>query len=291
MTQAEGESAKQRQVFSVGRPEEWADFERRNAAFLKHLPSLETTIGTALGGAKTPPSNRFEEADTLIFFLACLCAEDFFEMTLLCANGYGFGATKLLRGLYERVVAARYLRLHPEEADAFLTWDVVSNGKRAREVLKTLGDLLGPDVVKTLEEQIELGKAHRAKFIVPDCKKCNTTRLNHTWSKLDFVSMAKAVDADTGKWIYPCYLEPLRHAHATAGALDKRIKKEGTSLKFIPGPSREEADTALMFGHALVLNVCGLLLEHFKIEGLQDALVRAIDDHQVIWPPDTADTP
>jgi hypothetical protein len=46
----------------------------------------------------------------------------------------------------------------------------------------------------------------------PDAK----MRLNQTWNKLDFVSMAKTT-GDLGDLIIPGYYLPLRHAHPTFG--------------------------------------------------------------------------
>ncbi len=266
-------------VFRAGLPGEWEDFERRNRAFLTHFPALKAAINAAL----TQGFTHREDADVVIFFLGRLCAEDFLEIILMCANGYGFGATKLLRGMYERVVTARYLRLHPTEAEAFLSYGAVSYGKNAREILDVFGKELPPETVKKLKESIEEGKKERPRFMVPVCKKCGTERLNHTWTMLDLVSMARAVDGQTGLWIYPCYLEPLRHAHATAGALDARVKQQGGDLTFHPGPSRKEADTALMFAHMLMLNICDLVLAHFKPAMLEETLNKANAEYQRVW--------
>lgn len=58
----------------------------------------------------------------MIFYLGRLCAEEFNEILLLAGNGYGIGAFKLLRGMYERSVTAYRLHLHPELIDDFLEY-------------------------------------------------------------------------------------------------------------------------------------------------------------------------
>lgn len=60
--------------------------------------------------------------DRVIFYFGRLCVEDFVEILLLCGNGYGFGATKILRGMFERVITARYLQSNPQFADDFLDY-------------------------------------------------------------------------------------------------------------------------------------------------------------------------
>jgi len=182
------EGTPDRPFFEAGIRAEWEDFARRNRAVLHRFPSLKAAVIAAFVGK----GSSQEDADVVIFFLGRLAAEDFGEIVLLCANGYGFGATKLLRGMYERVVTARYLRLRPDEAEAFLVWGVVSEGKRAQEVLDTFGDGFSAATVTKLKEKVAEGKAERPRFMVPDCKTCSTTRLNHTWSRLDMVAMARA---------------------------------------------------------------------------------------------------
>lgn len=267
-------------AFIAGAREEWADFARRNRQFLERMPSLKAAMNAAF---VDPGSVHATPADMMVFFLGRLCAEDFSEIILLSANGYGVGATKLLRGFYERVVTARYLRKHPDEAEAFMAWGVVSEGKRAREVLDVFGANLAPEKAAKLKEVIETARAERPRFVVDDCKTCKTTKLNHTWSKLDFVSMAKSVDGLTGDYIFPCYLEPLRHAHATVGALEARVKEADNVFTFHPGPTRAEADNALMLAHMLMLNICDLFFEHFAPDGLEEPLKNAVIDYGIVW--------
>jgi hypothetical protein len=94
-----------------GDPAEWENFERRNPEFVKRIGNLVNTIKLAFSSLLLR-----EPLDKILFLLDRLCAEDFSEILLLCGNGYGIGAEKLLRGMYERAVTATYLSQHPEEA-------------------------------------------------------------------------------------------------------------------------------------------------------------------------------
>jgi hypothetical protein len=51
--------------------------------------------------------------DRTVFVLGRLCMEDFFEIIQLAGNGYGFGALKLVRSLYERAVTMAFLSGQP----------------------------------------------------------------------------------------------------------------------------------------------------------------------------------
>ena len=64
--------------------------------------------------------------------------------------------------------------------------------------------------------------------MVTDCKKCCTEKLNHTWSKLNFVAMAKKTE-HLDQLIVQAYYLPMRHGHATFGAILSRL--EGVRLE------------------------------------------------------------
>src|SRR5215469_9081241 len=105
-----------------GYQEEWSEFAARHPEFLKRFPNLEKALHTAFD--RTWHST--ETLDRTIYFLGRLVTEEFMEILLLCANGYGIGAQKLVRGMYERAVTSRYLCQHPEEVDNYLAFHKVA---------------------------------------------------------------------------------------------------------------------------------------------------------------------
>jgi hypothetical protein len=71
---------------------------------------------------------------------------------LLCGNGHGFAGMKLLRGMYERAVTARYIHLYPDSADDFLDFHWITRRKLADAIQRTFGDhLLPPDKLREVE--------------------------------------------------------------------------------------------------------------------------------------------
>lgn len=72
---------------------------------------------------EAPEVTAFENrmaADRVVFYLGRVAVEDFVEIVVLSGNGLGFGAYKILRGMYERVVTAMYIAKHPAEARVFV---------------------------------------------------------------------------------------------------------------------------------------------------------------------------
>jgi uncharacterized protein YjbI with pentapeptide repeats len=267
----------QQYTLRFGDPDEWAEFAKTHPLFVERFANLRTALDVAF----TRTGDTSNPTDRVVFFSGRLCAEEFFEITLLCGNGYGVGGWKILRSMYERAVTATYLHSHPEEADAFLDFHCVSMHK----LEKAIEDTIGKDVLPSEKGRQNEADYQRVKdrFMVADCKKCGTMRLNYTWTTLDFVSMAKAA-GEIGKLLVPAYYLPLRHAHSTVGAiLDRLEESELGGLAFNPGPQRPAATAALRCAHAVLLNVLELQRQHFNLESLNVPLERCTQDFRDIW--------
>ena len=99
------------------------------------LVRLQATLQQALCRELqvTPDKRALQIA---VFGLAHQAADDFYDVVLLGTPGYGIGAQKLIRPLYERVVSALYLIEHPDEVQDFNdyadidAWHVITNAKR-----------------------------------------------------------------------------------------------------------------------------------------------------------------
>lgn len=261
----------------IGYPEEWQNFQERNGKFLEKFPCLLAALDAAFVRKTTVHS----PADRAVFFLGRLCIEDFMEILCMAANGYGFGAMKLVRGLYERAITASYLSLHPNDAQGFLDWRFVSRHKTVQAYVRggvpTEGWLKKSEEMRTTYDKI------KAQYEVDDCKKCGTKRINHTWSKLDFVSMAKST-GDLGMLLGQAYYVPLNHLHSTSEALFSRLQVSTSGeIVFSKGPQPHDADVALQIAHAIMVAVLEIQLKHFGIAELADKFKTCADDHVEIW--------
>jgi hypothetical protein len=67
--------------------------------------------------------------DLVIEGLGLLVCEDFEEIVTLAASGHGFGALKLLRGMFERIATVSYLQKHVNEIEAFCAYEPVRSFK------------------------------------------------------------------------------------------------------------------------------------------------------------------
>jgi Family of unknown function (DUF5677) len=260
-----------------GYPEEWAAFSQNHQEFLKRFTNIEKAIEVAFFRIH----HTTQPIEKMIYFQGRLIVEEFMEILLLCGNGYGIGAHKLVRGMYERAVSARYLMEHPDEVDNFVDFHRVSDHKFLMAAEQSTGrTIFKPEHAKKIEEDYESVKG---QFMIPDCKVCGTTRMNHTWSKVDIVTMAR-VTKNLWPFVLPGYYMPMREGHSTVGAIFSRLDPAAEeSLIFGGEAQRDRAHTALFTAHMILLDTFQLQREFFKIEELEPIIQTCITDYGEIW--------
>jgi hypothetical protein len=114
------------------------------------------------------------EANIASFVLARTAIDDFSELLILASNGWGIGALKTLRGMYERVVTSAYVALEPPVSRALVddtwvqswrTWKravalvpTVATSEKVREMAERGGALHNLESRQMLEYGIESGR-------------------------------------------------------------------------------------------------------------------------------------
>jgi hypothetical protein len=265
--------------FIAGIPTEWKDFEERHRTLLERYSRLQEALNIAFLRTLA----RSEPIEKFVFGYGRLCCEDFYEVFLLCANGYGVGALKLLRTLYEHAVTLRYLHEHPEELDDFWDFAYIAEHKVLKPILETFVERAFENTSIRDAEIEERFQSVKDRFMVTDCRKCGTKRLNHTWNKLDFVTMAKRTGR-LGTLIVPAYYVPLAHAHSTVASLASRLALlDGGGFTFVPTAQRKEVDTVLITAHNVILQVLEVQDERFSVPGLKEKLQTCSQDFLDIW--------
>ena len=257
-------------------------FDTRHPEWTAVMSRIEQTLNLAFTRTQVMDTS----IDKFVYFYGNLVAEDFMELFLMAANGYGFGAMKLLRSMYEHTITLKYLHDHPDELQAFFDFDRVQQYKLMKPIFDTFGKgALPPDIVASTERNYAEVKD---RFLVKSCKSktCSEQRVGHTWSKLDFVSMAKQTGA-IGSLIVPGYFVPLRHAHSTYRAMTERLEHGGGQMGFRRESQPDEADQALMTAHNCLLVDFEVQAERFQIDGLQAAIQDAVRDWALIWSPES----
>ena len=88
------------QIRLYGFPDAATAFDQRHPQWSLVLTRLWQTINLAFTRRQTMDT----PIDKFVYFYGNLVAEDFMELFLMAVNGYGFGAMKLLRSMYEHTI-------------------------------------------------------------------------------------------------------------------------------------------------------------------------------------------
>lgn len=282
------------QVLFIGNPEEQTHFKAEHSLFFDKFSNLIDAIDAAFFRVIEPP---LQSVDQLVFSLGYSCVEDFNEIFLLCGNGYGVGGQKIIRGMYERAVTAGYLHSCPKKAADFVDFGKVSSFRSMTNVKDIYGEQFfdsDPALRENFAQAEKECNGIKERFQVTQCEKCKTTRLNHTWSKLNVVAMARKVpQLGDPILIRFAYIEPTQQIHATLDALLKKTMKSSTGGgKFGRNIEQERATSkkTLHVSHMILLSVLELQYQHFGLKSLKQPLERCTQDYSEIWPSPTSGT-
>lgn len=265
-----------KKIIGCGSQHEQKHFLNRHSLFFKRYPNLKSVMDKTFIREVYDP----QLVDTVIFYLGRLCVEDFMEILLLSCNGYGIGGMKLLRGMFERAVTARYLHQEPSETDNFVNYYYVTAHKLIEPIERTFGE---NSIRKKEREEVKREfERVKNKYKITKCKKCKTKATNYTWSKLDFISIAKKVGS-LGEFIVPAYYLPTKELHSTSAGMLTRLEMKSGKLSFKESYQRNEADKSLLMSHNIILNVLDLQKSHFNLEKLSAPMKQCFKDFQDIW--------
>lgn len=257
-----------------GSPAKWEAFAHRRPGYREAMPRLHALMEGVFIRALADPS----DVDQVAFYLGRICVEDFFEILVLCGNGYGIGAKKLLRGLYERAVTAWYLSQHPEEASNFKAHWRVQQYKNAAALRTLFGDDCIPDDQMAMLKEQSDDVVGRFTYTTKDGKK----RVYHAWTKLSVAAMATSFP-ELYEHHQFMYTDTLAHVHANYGGIEQRLRVGERGITFGDETPPDTDDAVLLAAHAVLLQVLRLQVEHFKLRELEPRLAVCVQDLVAVW--------
>jgi hypothetical protein len=273
--------------FMVGTPAEWKDFARRHARFLQRHSYLTDTIKAAF---ETDLGHDVSLASRVVYLLGRGCVDDFEEIVILAGNGRGFGALKLLRGMFERYVTASHIHANPHDALKFVDYFWVQQHRLLEQMISIFGPQLfdAPELQAGLEETRQHYAKVKDKFTIPCCPRCKDKRVNHTWHRMDVVSMAGKLGGGAKALTISGYYMPMKQIHATLGAILSRVEDTEQTLSYTGAVNRDRSDEALQTAHLLLLGAIALQIDHFKLQAVGPGFEQCSRDFADIWRDSTA---
>jgi len=292
---------------AIGSFHEQKRFIERNAPFLLEFPNLNAlTKKVFIRRLKLPV--RAEAADEqrlpeevpglaasterltarIVFYLGRMAADDFGEILTLAGNGRGFGAYKIVRGMYERVVTALYLEKNPAEARAFAESSAITRLNFLNRILEDSPGTeseLGPGILQSIQKDAAAAQAKRKQSI---CSKCHQPITQEAWTRVSLDAMAKAVDPSLAVLYPPFYLEGTMQAHANMFGIERRLFCKDGAISY-KETSEDEARFAVHLGHHLMIRVLVMQNKYFNL-GHDEDVQRRADAFVAVWdgagPPD-----
>jgi hypothetical protein len=204
--------------FQFARTTQSDAFFTRNPKFLAAFERLITLMNKCFGRTFQAKDVR----EDISFNLGQTCSGDFLEIVFLATNGYGIGALKTLRGLYERAVALAYMIKHPEKADRFAKFAAIQEYKAIKTALTIVPEseleLMMNARGLTISRAREWYDKFKSEYQITDCKKCKTKRMAISWD-IDLSSMVKDVGEPYDRFYLGAYTLPNFHVHATLASI------------------------------------------------------------------------
>lgn len=269
--------------FEFGQTKASEAFFDRHPKFYDSFERL-MAIANKVFGRENRPRNRLEDAG---FGFGHTCREEFLEILFLATNGYGTGAFKLFRGLYERAVTLAYLVKHPEKIDRFYNFTAIQEHRTMEGAFMSgvpeeqFNIAMSPNTVDSIRE---LYKKFKPEFQITDCAKCKTTRTAVSWD-MDMAAMVRDVGAPFKNIFLIGYAIPNLKVHATLAAAMADFHNESEQdLEQRAKRKREDGDFVLSLATAVFIQVMKAQNTIFHL-GLDKQLDACDQDVIDVWEP------
>jgi hypothetical protein len=219
-------------------------FVARNPQFPNALLKLFDTANRCFG--RDPHSKNHLE--NICFWLGHTCRQDFLEVVFLAISGYGAGATKILRSLYERAVTVEYLIQNPNKVDRFLQFAAIQENRAMEAALRQISQdqidaEMGPEnAVAEIRKRYE---QYKGPFKATSCAVCGV-KTPPSWD-IDLASMIQRVGEPYKRLFVLAYTNPNFQIHATLASASPHDEDR----------EENDAETALMVATELLLAVIG----------------------------------
>jgi hypothetical protein len=234
------------------------------AQYESEILSLRDTLDVAF--AKGAKGSKAHE-DRVIFPLLVACRDIIEEILFAVSEGFGRLALRSVRTMYECVVFARYLNLHPEKTDDYMA----TFHARWAKVLENIPDpsTAMPGVHSVVAAKVPAYAAGK--------------RVDLDWSDKSTLMMADeaGIPNQFHAWAFN-YASGFVHP---SGVFFIRQLSQGPGDVFEVGarPQDHEAIFALRISHSLILNALELRLKYAPGAPLQEGLERCKKDFVKVW--------
>jgi hypothetical protein len=198
-----------------------------------------------------------DAASTVLMTIALAILQDYEEVLVMWVHGFGDGATKLIRPLYEKVLTFAYLADHLGEISDFTDYSKVHWHKILQEGARVSEE--GDEWIDPVDRENILKEyaAVRDRFRMTDCKKCKTERPMPSWTKRSTPELAKATHPVMRGLYFNAFLAPTMAIHPTFASMATQFQITDGKLELNLDVVRE--DNGVAYGIALSMAFVALV--------------------------------
>jgi len=242
---------------------EFRQLRREHPLLLSTLDELGDGFTALFTAVQKQNSSRTGD---ILFLLSGAAYTEYEEILVLALNGYGSGATKLLRALYERTVTTQYLMTHPDKVQQFIDYTEVHWYKllKAAEAMG-IGDQLSEERRTEVEKNF---KAVEASFTETVCKPCNKHKLQGAWTKKPIPSQAREINEVIAALGFQGYLMPTFFLHTTFWGIAQQLREQPDGILELHNRESElhHASQAIVFAGTLMAHLASSINKFYELD-------------------------
>ena len=168
--------------------------------------------------------------------------------------------------MFEYLVTARYLHIHPEKAEDFVNYLFV----QMRTVREQAQKIHGKDYVTTEYRELVEKNFDRVRERFTYLMKDGRVKTKSRWVDTGIVDMA--TESGLSQFIILAYYHPIEKTHPSAlFLLNRQDQKE------------ETVSQTLMISHRMIIELLILQREHFGVNELKPLIGQCLQDFDEIW--------
>jgi Family of unknown function (DUF5677) len=192
------------------------------------------------------------------------------DVLILCGNGSGIGAMKIVRGMFETSILAEYLRRNPNEVSDYVDFGAVLAWRRLHTLKGEKRTSMTPEQVKQLEDEYDSVKA---RFTT-------NGRVRYNWTTKKLWKMAEELGRSESYDLVYGLACSLHHANFE-GMMGYHQVKDG-KLEMTGPPSFAWTGAALVAAHENLWRVLKTLNDCCKL-GFDTQVATASEEFNNLW--------
>lgn len=207
-----------------------------------------------------------DEPNKRILLTMGMCIlQDYDEVLAMWSLGFGDGATKLVRPLYEKVLTFSYLAAHPNEITDFTDYNSVQWNKILTE--GAVASEEGENWISAEErERITSEYARvRDRYRMTDCKKCKTEKTMPSWTKKGTPELAAATHPVMRGMYFNGFLAPTLTIHPTFVTMATQCQVTDGKLEFNREVLEEDNDAAFGVAISMIFVTISTMNDFFSL--------------------------